>query len=68
MNSYSGHTYKFTKAVSDDDYQILKLFNTKVMARMARLNMRKFTSKLSKGYKISPVKKLPESPERTLII
>jgi catalase len=68
MNSYSGHTYKFTKAVSNDDYQMLMVFNAKVMARMARLNMRKFTSKLSKGYKISAAKKLPKSLERTLII
>lgn len=30
MNSYSGHTYKFTKAVGDDDYKIIKFSLTKL--------------------------------------
>lgn len=38
------------------------------MSRMARLNTPKSTSKRSKEYRISPAKKLPRLPERTLTI
>lgn len=67
MNSYSGHTYKFTKAVSDGGYQMLVSL-TKAMSRMARLNMPKSMLKRSKEYRVLPAKKLPRLPERTLTI
>lgn len=67
MNSYSGHTYKFTKAVSDG-LQALKPLLTGVILRMARSNMRKFTLKRDKAYRILAVKRPPELLERTLTI
>lgn len=63
MNGYSGHTYRFTKPVSD----IFRRFPGHLIhrtLRMARSSTPKSTSKRSKASRISPVRKLPGLPER----
>lgn len=62
MNAYSGHTYKFTKAVSQNSYSESCLHQH--YSRMVHSTMPKSTWKRDKGFEILPAKKPSEFPAR----